>query len=55
MSDQKAARSRPKKRPYRTPKLMVHGDLKRLTLGKAGSQNDGSGKPKTRQAVGGTA
>lgn len=37
-----------KKRPYRAPVLIVHGDLKTMTAAKAGGSNDGSGKPKTR-------
>jgi hypothetical protein len=45
-------RQRPKsdkKRPYRAPKLVVHGDLKRLaqTTTKGGGGSDG-GKPSTR-------
>ena len=36
-----------KKRPYTAPKLVVHGDLKALTKGKAGAMADG-GKPDTR-------
>lgn len=38
-----------KKRPYRRPKLVVHGDLKTLTQAKGGSMGDG-GKPATRSA-----
>ena len=38
----------PIKRPYRTPALTVHGDFRKLTA-KAGTKNDGTGKPKTRQ------
>lgn len=37
-----------KKRAYRTPKLKVYGDLRRLTRTKGGAGNDGAGKPKTR-------
>jgi hypothetical protein len=55
MSDKKAPAPEPGKRPYRAPVLAIHGDLRKMTQGKGGSQNDGSGKPKTRQAVGGTA
>jgi hypothetical protein len=37
-----------RKRPYRTPKLVVHGDLKTLTQSKGSTNNDGASKPKTR-------
>jgi hypothetical protein len=36
------------KRPYRAPRLVVHGDLRTLTQAKKGASNDGSGKPRTR-------
>jgi len=36
------------KKPYRPPRLIVHGDLRRLTMAKGGSATDGSGKPKTK-------
>jgi hypothetical protein len=36
------------KKPYRPPRLTVYGDLRRLTLAKGGSSNDGGGKPKTK-------
>ncbi|MBI4014060.1 MAG: lasso RiPP family leader peptide-containing protein [Candidatus Rokubacteria bacterium] len=39
--------SRPKK-PYRTPRVTVYGDLRRLTLAKPGSKNDGAGRPRTK-------
>jgi hypothetical protein len=42
----------PKKRPYRTPVLTVHGDFRTLAMAKPGSNNDGSGKPRTK--AGGT-
>jgi hypothetical protein len=38
----------PRKRPYRAPTLVVHGDLKTLTQSKNGTNNDGASKPKTR-------
>ena len=38
---------RPKK-PYRKPQLKVHGDIRALTGAKAGSANDGAGKPRTK-------
>jgi hypothetical protein len=40
------------KKPYTTPKLAVHGDLRKHTGDKAGDKQDGSGKPATR--LGGT-
>jgi hypothetical protein len=36
------------RRPYRSPALTVHGDFRKLTAAKAGINNDGSGKPKTK-------
>lgn len=36
------------KKPYRTPRLVVHGDLRRLTMTKGGTTNDGAGKPRTK-------
>ncbi len=43
----KAKANQPKK-PYRPPRLKVYGDLRRLTMAKGGSANDGGGKPRTR-------
>lgn len=40
------------KKPYRSPRLVVHGDLRRLTMVKGGVNNDGVGKPRTK--TGGT-
>ena len=45
------APDRPKKRPYRTPKLTTHGDLRLLTRTKHGDRADGLGKPKTRVEI----
>ena len=36
------------KRPYRAPALKVHGDFRKLTAAKGGTNADGSGKPKTK-------
>jgi hypothetical protein len=36
------------KRPYRAPKLKVHGEFRKLTRSKGGNMGDGSGKPDTR-------
>ena len=36
------------KKPYRTPRLVVHGDLRRLTMAKGGAKNDGGGVPRTK-------
>ena len=41
-------RTRTAKKPYRKPRLQVHGDLRKLTGSKAGSAGDGSGKPHTK-------
>ena len=37
------------KKPYRSPQLVVYGDLRHLTMGaKGGTANDGTGAPKSR-------
>lgn len=36
------------KKPYRSPRLVAHGDLRRLTMAKGGNKKDGGGNPKTR-------
>ena len=40
------------KRPYATPRLVVHGDLRKITLGKGSNLADGTGVPKTRSSAG---
>ncbi len=45
MRSKKTAR---KKKPYRPPRLVVYGDLRRLTRGKGGSNPDGGGLPRTK-------
>ena len=45
-------RQRKPKKPYRKPKLKVHGDIRALTGAKAGTKNDGAGKPSTRVSGG---
>lgn len=42
-----------KKKPYRSPRLVVYGDLRRLTTlisssAKGGIKADGTGRPKTK-------
>lgn len=37
-----------KKKAYRPPRLVVYGDLRRLTKAKGGNKGDGSGKVNTR-------
>jgi hypothetical protein len=49
MTAKKTATARPKRRPYRSPKLAVHGDLRTLTATKGSNKADG-GKPATRNA-----
>ena len=46
------AARRLKKRPYQTPKLKIHGDLRIITRAKGGALGDGGGNPKTRIASG---
>ena len=43
----KAKRASSKKKPYRPPRLVVYGDLHRLTMAKRGTAGD-AGKPTTR-------
>jgi carbonic anhydrase/acetyltransferase-like protein (isoleucine patch superfamily) len=50
-SDQRDA-ARVKKRPYVTPRLVIHGDLRKITLGKGSNLSDGTGIPKTRSSTG---
>lgn len=38
----------PQKQDYATPRLVVYGDLRRLTLVKGGSRGDGPFKPRSR-------
>ena len=52
MTAKKQAPKRLKKRPYRTPKLTIHGDLRTMTLAKAGALGDGGTNPKSRVASG---
>ena len=40
------------RRRYRRPRLKVHGDVRRITAAKAGTRNDGWGKPRTRASGG---
>ncbi|MBI2404338.1 MAG: hypothetical protein HYW52_08855 [Gemmatimonadetes bacterium] len=39
--------ARPQK-PYRKPRLKVHGNIRALTGAKAGTNSDGPGKPRTK-------
>ena len=36
------------RKPYRTPRLAVHGDIRTLTGTKKGTKSDGASKPVTR-------
>jgi hypothetical protein len=36
------------KRTYRPPSLKVHGDFRKVTASKSGTNNDGGGKPRTK-------
>jgi hypothetical protein len=49
MTAKKDAVDRAKKRPYRSPRLKVHGDLRAMTKSKGADKADG-GKPATRGA-----
>jgi hypothetical protein len=52
MTTKKQAPKRLKKRPYRTPKLITHGDLRTMTMAKGGALGDGGSNPKTRVTSG---
>ncbi len=41
-----------KRKAYRPPKLTVHGNVRELTRAKAGTKNDGTGKPATKASGG---
>jgi hypothetical protein len=45
-------RQRQSKKPYRKPRLKVHGDLRALTRAKGGNRADGAGKPRTKLSGG---
>lgn len=47
----KSKTKEPKKKPYRAPRLVVYGDLRRLTMAKGGTAGD-AGKPSTRLSGG---
>jgi hypothetical protein len=40
--------NKPAKQPYRPPRLVRHGDLRKLALGSGGKKADGKGKPSSR-------
>jgi hypothetical protein len=44
----KTNRSAAAKRPYRAPALKIHGDFRKLTAAKGGTNADGAGKPRTK-------
>nr|UXE46009.1 hypothetical protein Hi04_10k_c554_00008 [uncultured bacterium] len=46
------SKDQPKKKEYRAPKLVVHGDVRRITQSKGASADDGSGKPHTKSPTG---
>jgi hypothetical protein len=46
--DATTPRSPERKKPYRTPRLVEYGDLRKITL-KAGTMGDGTGLPATRK------
>lgn len=46
----KAVQPASPKRAYRKPSLKIHGDFHKVTASKGGINNDGSGKPRTRNA-----
>jgi hypothetical protein len=45
----KSKTARAKKKSYRRPRLVMYGDLRRLTMVKGGTKADG-GKPNSRQS-----
>jgi hypothetical protein len=48
MTDPESKGARLPKRPYKAPRVIVHGKLQTLTQIKSGFLNDGAGKPSTR-------
>jgi hypothetical protein len=46
----KAAPPATPKRAYRKPSLKIHGDFRKVTASKGGTNNDGTGKPRTRNS-----
>jgi hypothetical protein len=40
--------SKPSKRPYRTPRLITHGNLPQLAMAKGGAKGDGPGNPASK-------
>jgi hypothetical protein len=44
--------SKLKRRPYRAPKLITHGDLRTMTMAKGGALGDGGSVPKSRVSSG---
>lgn len=38
-----------KKKPYTAPRLVTHGDLRKLALGTGGKRADGKGKPRSKK------
>lgn len=36
------------KKPYRSPRVFVYGDFRRLTATKGGAKNDGGGVPNSK-------
>ncbi len=47
-TDRRTDARRAGRKIYRKPRLAVHGDIRALTGAKAGTRNDGAGKPRTR-------
>ena len=41
--------STPKKKQYRSPRLVEYGDLRTITQGKGGNMDDGTGEPATKK------
>jgi hypothetical protein len=39
----------PRKKPYRTPRLVEYGDLRTITRGKGGNMNDDPTPPATKK------
>jgi hypothetical protein len=50
-NEMKAGAPRQGKKPYRSPRLVVYGDLRRLTMAKGGKRSDGLGVAKSRSGT----
>jgi hypothetical protein len=48
----RSSKGHPKRKEYRSPKLVVHGDVRKITQSKGAAADDGQGKPHTKSPTG---